>query len=213
MLCGSSRVLTPRISPMSGGLFDMCRNCGFIAPMPCSAEIEPRRAATHSYTKGSMAPSTAALGSNTPGVWMLRCRLPSPRWPKPLTSAPSARIRGRISSTRSYEGTLGADEELAHVVPGVVLAQRREIVEQRAIGQHRLQTEHRAAEGAVAQEAEPARVGREVASYLARALGSEVEGHGEAACGHVLLERLEDAAGLACQTARRLVQRQDAAHP
>ena len=32
MLCGSSRVLTPRISPMSGGLFDMCRNCGFIAP-------------------------------------------------------------------------------------------------------------------------------------------------------------------------------------
>ena len=55
-------------------------------------------------------------------------------------------------------------------VPGVVLAQRREVVEQRAIGQHRLQTEHRAAEGAVAQEAEAARVGGEVASDLARAL-------------------------------------------
>ena len=55
-------------------------------------------------------------------------------------------------------------------VPGVVLAQRREVVEQRAVGQHRLQTEHRAAEGAVAQEAEAARVGGEVASDLARAL-------------------------------------------
>ena len=59
---------------------------------------------------------------------------------------------------------------LGLVVPGVVLAQRREVVEQRAIGQHRLQTEHRAAEGAVAQEAEAARVGGEVASDLARAL-------------------------------------------
>ena len=59
---------------------------------------------------------------------------------------------------------------LGLVVPGVVLAQRREVVEQRAVGEHRLQTEHRAAEGAVAQEAEPARVGGEVASDLARAL-------------------------------------------
>ena len=59
---------------------------------------------------------------------------------------------------------------LGSAVPGVVLAQRREVVEQRAVGQHRLQTEHRAAEGAVAQEAEAARVGGEVASDLARAL-------------------------------------------
>ena len=40
-------------------------------PMPCSAEIEPRRAATHSYTKGSTAPSTAALSSKTPGVHVI----------------------------------------------------------------------------------------------------------------------------------------------
>ena len=44
------------------------------------------------------------------------------------------------------QGSLGANEELAQVVARVVLAQRRKVVEHRAVGQHRLQTEQRAAE-------------------------------------------------------------------
>ena len=43
-------------------------------------------------------------------------------------------------------------------------------------------------------------------------LGPQIEWYDEASRAHVLLERLEDAARLASQAARRLVHRQDAVH-
>lgn len=50
----------------------------FICPKPCSALMLPRRAAVHSYTKGSIC---CKISSSYFSQEMLRCRLPSPRWP------------------------------------------------------------------------------------------------------------------------------------
>ena len=92
------------------------------------------------------------------------------------------------------QGALRADEELLEVVAGVVLAEGGEGVEDAAVGEHRLQAQHRAVQAAVAQQAQAARVGGHVAAQLAAALGAEVERHGEAARGEVGVELLEDAA-------------------
>ena len=58
-----------------------------------------------------------------------------------------AQHRGRDDAERA----LGADEQLLHVVAGVVLAQAAQAVPDAAVGQHHLQPEHQVARVAVAQ--------------------------------------------------------------
>ena len=109
------------------------------------------------------------------------------------------------------ECPLRADEELLEVVARVVLTERGEAVEHSAVGEDHLEPKDGAVERSVPQEAQPARVGRHVAANLARAFGAEVERHREAGGRHVLVEGLEDAARLAYEVARELVERENAA--
>jgi len=65
----------------------------------------------------------------------------------------------------------------------------------------------------VPEEAQPASIGRDVASDLTGALCAEVNRHRVAPLRHVLLQRLEHAASLADEVSRVLVEREDAVHP
>ena len=69
------------------------------------------------------------------------------------------------------ERAFGADEELLQVVAGVVLAQRRQLVEHAPVRQHDLEAEHERAHHAVAQHRRAAGVRRDDAAE--RALPSE----------------------------------------
>jgi len=108
---------------------------------------------------------------------------------------------------------LGPDEELFEVVARVILAQRGQVVHDSPVRQHHLEPQHGAVQRAVTEEAQAARVGRDVAADLARALGAQVERHRVAALPHVVLQHLEHAARLADQVARILVERDDLVQP
>ena len=108
------------------------------------------------------------------------------------------------------QGALRADEELLEIVAGVVLAEGGERVEDAAVGEDGLDAQDGAVQAAVAQQAQPAGVGGDVAADLAAALGAEVERHGEAAGLEEGVEGLQDAAGLADQHAADGVEGEDA---
>ncbi|KAI3488765.1 hypothetical protein L1887_47106 [Cichorium endivia] len=107
------------------------------------------------------------------------------------------------------DSALGADEELLEVKAGVVLAQRRERVHDGAVRQHHLEAEHGAVQAAVAEEAQAAGIGSDVASDVTRALGTEVERHHVTLLANVVVEALEDAACVAYERAGHLVERAD----
>ena len=110
------------------------------------------------------------------------------------------------------EGALRADEELLEVVSGVILAQDAEEVEDGAVGEHRLDAEDAAVEGSVAEEAEAAGVGGDVAADLTLALGAEVQGDGHAVGVERGLEVLEDHASLGDDGAGAGVDAEHAVH-
>ncbi len=83
-----------------------------------------------------------------------------------------AQGRGGDDAERAF----AADEELLHVVAGIVLAQRAQAVPHAAIGQHDFEAEHQRARIAVAQHLDTAGIGRDIAADLARAFGAEAQG-------------------------------------
>lgn len=70
---------------------------------------------------------------------------------------------------------LPSNEQLLQIVPGVVFSERLECVHNRAIRQDHLQAQHCAVQRAISEEAQPARVGGDVAPNLAAALCPKVE--------------------------------------
>ncbi len=71
------------------------------------------------------------------------------------------------------ERAFRADEEVAQVIPRVVLAQARQAVDDATVGQHDLEAQHQIARHAVAHGREPAGIGREIAADLATAFRAE----------------------------------------
>ena len=87
------------------------------------------------------------------------------------------------------ERAFGADEQLAQVAAGVVLLERAVELEHGAVHEHDLEAEHPVARQAVADDLHAARVGRDVAADVARALRGEVDRPGQARGRAVLVHR------------------------
>ena len=102
-----------------------------------------------------------------------------------------AQHRGRDDAQRAF----GADEELLHVVAGVVLAQAPQPVPDAPVRQHHLEAQHQVAHGAVAQHLHAAGVGRDVAANLAGALGAEAQREQPVGAVGGVLDLLQDHAG------------------
>jgi hypothetical protein len=94
---------------------------------------------------------------------------------------------------------LAADEQVAQVVAGVVLAQARQAVPDLALRRHDLQPQAQPACVAEAQHLGAAGVGRQVAADRAAALGRQAEREAQPVPGCRLLHRLQHAAGLGHQ--------------
>ena len=80
-----------------------------------------------------------------------------------------------VAAVMIAERAFAADQQVAQVVAGVVLAQRREAVPDLALGGHDLEAEAQLARVAVAQHLRAAGVGGEVAADRAAALGGQAE--------------------------------------
>ena len=89
-----------------------------------------------------------------------------------------------------------ADEQVAQVVAGVVLAQARQAVPHLAVGGHHLQAQAQLARIAVAQHLGAAGIGGQVAADGATALGGQAQRQQQPGVGRGLLQRLQHAAGL-----------------
>ena len=87
----------------------------------------------------------------------------------------AARLRHQLQHRRGddAERPLGADEQVAEVVAGIVLAQLPEAVPHLAGGEHHLDAENQFARVAIGEHAGAAGIGRQVAADLARALRGE----------------------------------------
>ena len=94
------------------------------------------------------------------------------------------------------ERALAADEEVAQVVAGVVLAQAGQPVPDLAARRHDFEAEAEIAGVAVAQHLRAAGIGRQVAADGAAALGGQAEREQQTLRGDRLLQRLQHAAGL-----------------
>ena len=94
------------------------------------------------------------------------------------------------------ERAFAADEQVAQVVAGVVLAQPAQAVPDLAVGGDDLEAEAQVARRAVAQHLRAAGVGRQIAADRATAFGRQAEREQQAGVGGRLLHRLQDAAGL-----------------
>src|SRR5213076_662806 len=94
------------------------------------------------------------------------------------------------------ERALRAEKQRLDVVAGIVLAQRREALEDAPPGQHHLEPEHQVAHHAVAQHVHAAGIGREIAADLTAALRAQAQR--EEAPGRIcrLLHLRQNAAGL-----------------
>mmetsp|Transcript_3392 Transcript_3392/g.15161 ORF Transcript_3392/g.15161 Transcript_3392/m.15161 type:complete len:234 (+) Transcript_3392:805-1506(+) len=126
---GSNTSLTRRIASIDASSLLCANSRGFMAPMPCSALMLPRRSAVHSYTKGSRIASSA--GWYPSGEDTFRCRLPSPRCPYPSTDTfetsndvdadvdadVEAASLLRVSTTRSYIRSVGSDTSYLYTAP------------------------------------------------------------------------------------------------
>ena len=110
------------------------------------------------------------------------------------------------------EGALGADEQLAQVVAGVVLDEGAPELEARARGDDGLEPEHPVTREAVAQHLHAAGVGGQAAADLRRALGGVVDRVEQAVGRGGLVHRLQRDAGLATQGAGGDVDREHALH-
>ena len=91
---------------------------------------------------------------------------------------------------------LTANEQVAQVVAGVVLAQPLETMPHLALGRHYLQPQAQLACVAIAHDLRTARVGAQVAADGAAALGRQAEGEQQARLGCGRLHVLQNAAGL-----------------
>ena len=86
-----------------------------------------------------------------------------------------ARVELQHRRRDESQGALGAEEEVLEVVARIVLAQALEPVPDPAVGQHHLEPEDEVAGIAVGEHRRAARVGGEVATDAARALGGQRE--------------------------------------
>mmetsp|Transcript_16768 Transcript_16768/g.48602 ORF Transcript_16768/g.48602 Transcript_16768/m.48602 type:complete len:398 (-) Transcript_16768:371-1564(-) len=119
---------------------------------------------------------------------------------------------GERDARDNAECALRPDEELLEVVPRIVFLESVEVIDDRAVSEDRLDAKHRAVQRAVAQEAQAARVGGNVAANVARALGAEVEGYGVALGLNSLLQLLQHHTRLAGGSARELVHGEHLVH-
>ena len=109
-----------------------------------------------------------------------------------------ARLRKQFqdSAGNDAQRAFRADEPLLQVIAGVVLAQAAQPVPEAPVGQRDLEAEHQLAHVAVAQHADAAGIGRDVAADLAGALGAQREREQPVGVARRLLDRLENAAGV-----------------
>ena len=158
-------------------------------------QARPRRATYHcvrrvervarARRRGGQTNSSAMRGTSLEGRDRIAERLAQPgraararrRATRGATKAVAV-AAGRGNSRRrcrrhDAERAFGADEELLQVVAGVVLAQRRQLVEHAPVRQHDLEAEHERAHHAVAQHRRAAGIGRDDAAERRAALGSE----------------------------------------
>ena len=79
-----------RIASSSSWICSAAELATFMAPMPCSALIEPPNSFTMSCTVSCTSSHWARNAASSPGLGelKLKCRLPSPRWPKLTGRAP-----------------------------------------------------------------------------------------------------------------------------
>ncbi|AJX32680.1 Uncharacterised protein [Burkholderia oklahomensis] len=89
------------------------------------------------------------------------------------------------------ERALAADEELLHVIAGVVLQHPVQRRDDRPVREHRFDAERLLAHHPEADRARAARVGREHAADLARAARAEIDAECEAGCFRRFLHRLQ----------------------
>ena len=120
------------------------------------------------------------------------------------------RVQPQRGGGDDRERAFAADDEVAQVVAGVVLAQAAEAVPDAAVGRDRLDAEAELARVAVAQDLRAAGVRREVAADRAAALGGEAEREEEAVRRGFFLDALQHAAGF---DDHRQVGAVDAANP
>ena len=113
-----------------------------------------------------------------------------------VTIAAGPRMQLQRRRGDDAERAFAADEEVAQVVAGVVLAQARQAVPDLALGRHHLEAEAELARIAVAQHLRAAGVGGEVAADRAAAFGGEAEREQQAVLRRRLLHPLQHAAGL-----------------
>ena len=71
------------------------------------------------------------------------------------------------------EGALGADEQMLQIIAGVVFAQAAEAAPDAAVGKHHFQTQNQIAGVAVAQHADTAGIGGEIAADAAASFCAE----------------------------------------
>ena len=89
--------------------------------------------------------------------------------------AARARDQAQFGARDDAERALAADEQLLEVVAGVVLEHAIERGEHRAVGEHGFDAEHEVAHHSVAQDAQAAGVGRDVAADGGAVARAEVE--------------------------------------
>src|SRR5690606_15245010 len=90
------------------------------------------------------------------------------------------------------ERALRTNEELLHVVAGIILAQATQAIPDLAVGEHHFEAEHEAARIAIAQHLIAAGIGRNVATDLAGAFGAKAQREKAIGVGCRLLDLLED---------------------
>ncbi len=94
------------------------------------------------------------------------------------------------------EGAFRADEDLLQVVARIVLQHLVERGDDGPVGQHGLEAQHLLARHAVADDADAAGIGGEIAADLAGAARAEIEREEEPGFGRGLLAGLERRSGL-----------------
>ncbi len=111
------------------------------------------------------------------------------------------------------EGALAADQELRPVEAGIVLVERRDAADHRAVGQHRLEPQDEAAGHAVAQNVRAAGIGRDDTADGGRAAGAEGDGQVAADRAQGIAHGVDDGAGLDGDAETDAVDGEDAVHP
>ena len=126
-----------------------------------------------------------------------------------------ARLRKQFQRRRrdDAERALGADEEIAQIVAGIVLLQLRQPVQDAAVGQHHFEPERHLARHAIGERGGAAGIGGEIAADGAASFRAERQRKQPVDLGGALLRDLQHHAGLAGHGVGGGVDVADLVHP